>query len=411
MMHARQGYSLLQQYAMDPKNRRWDIGAFAVELDQLCLLIRRRQQTLSRSSSLDRNFKVLPDSESIKSTLPLDFRSLEQARSTLQMALNNLLIMFLDMELDDAFYQLAMSDLQRPLFYAPWLLKWEQAFTNFLSNHWDSLGEEDRKIAKTLKAHHLTAEILAGVDLSHNELGWDAFGDKFSTIVTLAAAVLKDGTVSEGQPVESRWSNDESSEETASAGLSLSLGIVDPLYEVCARCRDPALRNRAADLLANHPRQDYVWSSCNVWKVGEILMRCEEQEREIRAYNESSHHKDQQTSQPLITSISQSSMGQAATPELSHTEPIKRMAPRYALNPGLFEDWQTVGEGCTEDMGHRLTGQEDKLPFSQALLTPESNVAFAPALRDGYGSPEWIDYDAFQHVIGIPTIFETPPDD
>lgn len=43
IIHARQGYSLLQQYAVDPGSRRWDVGAFAVELDQLCLLMRRLQ--------------------------------------------------------------------------------------------------------------------------------------------------------------------------------------------------------------------------------------------------------------------------------------------------------------------------------------------------------------------------------
>jgi len=43
IIHATQGYSLLQQYAIDPENRRWDVGAFAVELDQLCLLMRRLQ--------------------------------------------------------------------------------------------------------------------------------------------------------------------------------------------------------------------------------------------------------------------------------------------------------------------------------------------------------------------------------
>lgn len=43
ILHATQGYSLLQQYAADPESRRWDLGAFAVELDQLCLLMRRLQ--------------------------------------------------------------------------------------------------------------------------------------------------------------------------------------------------------------------------------------------------------------------------------------------------------------------------------------------------------------------------------
>lgn len=43
IIHATQGYTLLQQYAVDPGSKRWDVGAFAVELDQLCLLMRRLQ--------------------------------------------------------------------------------------------------------------------------------------------------------------------------------------------------------------------------------------------------------------------------------------------------------------------------------------------------------------------------------
>lgn len=43
IVHATQGYALLQQYALEPASRRWDVGAFAVELDQLRLLMRRLQ--------------------------------------------------------------------------------------------------------------------------------------------------------------------------------------------------------------------------------------------------------------------------------------------------------------------------------------------------------------------------------
>lgn len=38
--HATQGYTLLQQYALD-QDKHWDAGAFALELDQLCIMMRR----------------------------------------------------------------------------------------------------------------------------------------------------------------------------------------------------------------------------------------------------------------------------------------------------------------------------------------------------------------------------------
>lgn len=54
IIHATQGYSLVQQYAVDTENRRWEAGAFAVELDQLRLLMRRLQtQSKGLMVSLD----------------------------------------------------------------------------------------------------------------------------------------------------------------------------------------------------------------------------------------------------------------------------------------------------------------------------------------------------------------------
>jgi len=104
-----------------------------------------------------------------------------------------------------------------------------------------------------LKAHHVVAEILSDVDLSLGELGWDEFHDRFEVIVELAAAVLEGSTRADESVIEARWKTGGVFISAPSATLSFSLGIVDPLYEVCARCRDPELRRRALDLLAKHP--------------------------------------------------------------------------------------------------------------------------------------------------------------
>lgn len=98
------------------------------------------------------------------------------------MVLNQLTVFFLDMELDDQFYDLAISNAEKHLLFSPWLSAWEKALSVYLTEYESSFSIEDRRAAMVLKAHHLVAEILANVDLSLGELGWDALYDKVCMI-------------------------------------------------------------------------------------------------------------------------------------------------------------------------------------------------------------------------------------
>ncbi|KAF2721735.1 hypothetical protein K431DRAFT_268128, partial [Polychaeton citri CBS 116435] len=188
IIHATQGYSLLQQYAMDPENQQGDIGSFAVELNQL-VLIMRRLQTQSKAL-MNKEYNVIPDAAQISVQKPGHFNSIQEARMGLEMVLNRITIFFLDLELDDQYYDLVVSTAEKHLLFAPWLKSWEQAFTIFLSANQNTMSAQDRKGAMVLKAHHIVAEILSDVDLSLGEMAWDAFHDRFSAIVDLASTVL-----------------------------------------------------------------------------------------------------------------------------------------------------------------------------------------------------------------------------
>lgn len=94
IMHATQGYSLIQQYASDPENSQYGAGTFAVELDQLCLMMR-RLQTQSKGL-MGKDFNVVPDPETF-ARRPTKFTSLHDARSGLEVVLNQLTVFFLDM--------------------------------------------------------------------------------------------------------------------------------------------------------------------------------------------------------------------------------------------------------------------------------------------------------------------------
>ncbi|KAK1820240.1 hypothetical protein LTR12_005391 [Friedmanniomyces endolithicus] len=337
--HATQGYSLLQQYAMDPGNERWDVGAFAVELDQLCMLMQ-RLQTQSKGL-MGKEFRVPPAKDMFNTQRPVHFSSLTEARSGLELVLNQLTIFFMDLELDDQFYDMAVSNSEKHLLFGPWLEDWEKAFSAFLLQQQASFDDRDRKAAMILKAHHLVGEILAQVDLSLGELGWDAFRPQFAAIVDLATAVLEDSNKSDVSVIEARWKTGGVFISSTSATLSFTLGIVDPLFEVCSRCRDPVLRRKALDLLARHPRQECMWSSWSAWKVGKFILRLEEDGADSPV-----KHSDVPLNSRVTESwldFSDKSSADSARGRVMYKKAIPRVTPRSTLNPGLF-DGQTSEE-------------------------------------------------------------------
>ena len=417
IIHATQGYNLLQQYAMNAEKSRWDVGAFALELDQLSLLIRRLQTS---KSLMDRHCRTSSNLRAIRQTLPSMFHSLQEAQSTLEQVLSHLTTFFLDMELDDEYYRQAAADEERHSIFGLWLDDWEKAFSDLLSRSHEAMSEEDRITAMTLKAHHIVAEILASVDLSLNELGWDAFRKKFSAIVDLATSISEKCGPSQPSKIEKRWNTDPESVCAPKATLSLSLGIVDPLFEVCARCREPALRQRALDLLVNHPRQDCVWSSSSIWKVGTLLMRQKEESERNPLETAMKATAAQRNSESWLSSLDQ--LLEPRPPRYSTpTMSIPRTSARYALNPGLYEERELRHESPRQE-SNMISRQNSKMTTTSSLtpesrvttmssLTPESSMAETVTMSEVYDTPDWIDYDGFHQRGVIPAIVETPPED
>jgi hypothetical protein len=130
---------------------------------------------------------------------------------------------------------------------------------------------------------------------------------------------------------------------TPKTQLCFSLGIVDPLYEVCARCRDPAIRRRALDLLARHPRQDCMWSSWSAWKVGKYIMKLEEESSDS-------------VSEAWFDFSRFTASGDGSTGRLMYKRMNTQHSPREALNPGLF-----VGDHADQQSGQDVN-------FAHAML-------------------------------------------
>ncbi|KXT06176.1 hypothetical protein AC578_1412 [Pseudocercospora eumusae] len=340
IIHASQGYNLLQQYAVDPEDKRWDAGAFAVELDQITVLMRRLQT--QGKVLVGKDFNMASCIQQLALEKPTRLADLDEARSSLEKVLNQLTVFFLDLELDDQYYDMAISNGEKHLIFAPWLQAWELAFSSLLAQRQHTMNEQERKGAMILKAHHLVAEILSNVDLSLGEMAWDAFHAKFTAIVDLAAALLEDNKRSDASIIGARWETSGVFISSSNAELSFSLGIVDPLYEVVARCRDPVLRRKALELLASHPRQECMWSSWSAWKVGKFLMRLEEEEGSDTPTTSSDIPAERRISEAWLD-FSDKSLP-AGRGRIGYKRAVPRAAARYALNPGLF-DWRTDEPG------------------------------------------------------------------
>lgn len=146
---------------------------------------------------------------------------------------------------------------------------------------------------------------------------------------------------------------------TPKTQLCFSLGIVDPLYEVCARCRDPALRRRALDLLARHPRQDCMWSSWSAYKFGKYLMNLEEERSSSPPLVAGDISAEDRISEAWFDFSKFAASGDGSTGRLMYKRVNTHHSPREALNPGLFA-------AATADACEQQAGQD--VNFAHAML-------------------------------------------
>ena len=146
---------------------------------------------------------------------------------------------------------------------------------------------------------------------------------------------------------------------TPKTQLCFSLGIVDPLYEVCARCRDPALRRRALDLLALHPRQDCMWSSWSAWKVGKYIMNLEEERSSSPPLVAGDINAEDRVSEAWFDFSKFAASGDGTTGRLMYKRMSTHHSPREALNPGLFA-------AANADTYEQQAGQD--INFAHAML-------------------------------------------
>jgi hypothetical protein len=353
--HVKQGYALLDQYTTDQKSRPCETEIFAAELDQLCLMMR-RLQTQSEGLLAQEHHTVGGDCGVKDVPKPAYFETLQDARISLEKVINRLSIFFLDLDLNDEFYNMVRDSPDNCISQTAWLKAWEQAFSQLLARKQVKLTPSERWSAMVLKAHHLVCVILSNVDLSEGALRWDSFHRSFTAIDDLAEAVL-------GASTRSITTCSKDSPATPSTKLCFSLGISGPLYEVCARCRDPFLRRRALDLLARQPRQECLWGSWSALIVERYLLHPEAEKIEIPPVVVGDADSGSHVSDARFDSDSLPISGHEDAGRLMYRR-MSFHSPREALNPGLF-----AGNDFLEAQGKPIT-----------TINPSANLRPTPPL-------------------------------
>lgn len=195
--------------------------------------------------------------------------------------------------------------------------------------------------------------------------------------------------MSDASVIEARWKSNGVFISAPSATLSFSLGIVDPLYEVCARCRDPSLRRQALDLLARHPRQECVWSSWSAWKVGKFLMRMEEEGSPTPPKEAADVPVEKRIAEAWFD-FSDQSTEEGRKGLIGYRQAMPRASARYALNPGLFE-LETEPTGFTQHGGPSFG--PDSSEQAHGSSTQQTSLA-----SDSSAGTPFVDYETVEQM-------------
>ena len=139
------------------------------------------------------------------------------------------------------------------------LRSWNLAFERFMTAKSRFLVGRELRGAAILKIHATIVKVMAEAspgllddrpisEVMNDQATFEPFTKDFRIVVNLSKSIVA------------------AAEEAIRGGFpplnfSTDLGIVGPLYYVCARCRDIPLRNEALELLTRCPRLEGMWSS------------------------------------------------------------------------------------------------------------------------------------------------------
>ncbi|KAH6719797.1 hypothetical protein BKA61DRAFT_593530 [Leptodontidium sp. MPI-SDFR-AT-0119] len=191
--------------------------------------------------------------------IPEIFESLEEARNCMNQVANSLFRMTY---LCDGTQSMCDQPLEAfDLFqkYAEENERWSTAFERFMKAKSATLNNRELRGAALLKIHHMTAHIMSKMtpdatdprplaQAMNDPQIFTKFTDEFRLIVNLCRSLVatEEQDIKNGKTV---------------ATFSSDLGVVGPLYYVCIRCQDMAVKTLALQLLERCPRREGMWDS------------------------------------------------------------------------------------------------------------------------------------------------------
>lgn len=214
---------------------------------------------------------VLPEAEAegFQSRIPASFKTLEEARNSLDFHWNGCAHLFDEIK-DEA---RSFNSPEPPSLsvasqrYLEIFEQWGVAFDAFLlqGHKIDAKSMQGARVLQISQTFAIANIHASPYFASTSEMIWDALLPYFQRVTAL------------GEEMSRAYDLEIRSHPKNRPVFSLDMNVIAPLYAVSHKCRDPIVRRKALALLHSHPRQEGIWDSVLTARVAERMIKIEEE--------------------------------------------------------------------------------------------------------------------------------------
>ena len=200
--------------------------------------------------------------------------------------------------------------------------------------------------ALLVSVHHKVTVVTLSSLADNSEMVYDAYLVDFKYVVQTCAMLIA-GRDRTQCPRKTRY--------------TFEVGVIPPLHVVTTKCRDPAVRREAVNLLFASPRQEGMWDGVLTARIGKWIINCEEDGLEVPSPDSSRHSSASLAS----TARGKSSAGRVSDRNPPHVEDRR--------NNGGFEDGKSISYVVNEAIGMMLQDEvEHRNLDSRARSSPRA---------------------------------------
>lgn len=219
---------------------------------------------LEMLSALFGNNASWPYPVDLSKSIPATFSSVGQARDSM-VHLMNLCLRFVQtiqmLEYEPSAIPLSASDEQTALLKH--LQLWRSRFSTFQSNHVHKMAPDDSYAANVLEIQRIVAYTWVSTAMNPFQCAHDSHIPVYTAAVVLAEQL-------------SDFASTRNKRAGEANNFLLDVEIVGPIYWVCVKCREPAVRRRAIAVLRNLQRREGMWDSRIAATVADRVVTIEE---------------------------------------------------------------------------------------------------------------------------------------